>query len=107
VSAPRDLGLQGERTSLAWSRTALAMSVAALVVTRYGVVRHDAALTAAGVLLLVAAAATWPGARRRQVHIADAIREGRSPVSRKAIRGVAALTVGVGAVSIWAILSQR
>jgi len=104
---PGAAGLQVERTSLAWARTALAASIAALIVTRYGVVRHEALLTASGVLLLVCAAAIGAGAQRRQTYIGRSLAAGRSPVSRTALQLVAIVVVLVGLASLWAILALR
>jgi uncharacterized membrane protein YidH (DUF202 family) len=53
----RDPGLQGERTALSWSRTALVIVVNALLSLRSGIVSGEPALVAVGVLLLGAAIA--------------------------------------------------
>lgn len=61
-----DPGLQPERTALSWNRTALAISVNAILSIRSGVVDGEAWLVAAGALLLAAAAAAvLVGIRRR------------------------------------------
>jgi uncharacterized membrane protein YidH (DUF202 family) len=48
---PRDPGLQPERTALAWRRTALAMTVNALLVARTGIASQARPLMLAGGLL--------------------------------------------------------
>jgi hypothetical protein len=79
----------------------------ALIVTRYGVVRHEPLLTASGVLLLVGAAAIGLGARRRHSDIEQALSAGRDPVSPRAMRLLTLVVVIVGAASLWAILALR
>jgi len=100
-------GLQVERTSLAWVRTALSASVVALIVTRYGVVRHETLVTVSGLLLLVGAAAMAMGARRRQDDIGRALDVGRSPVSRRAVRLMTALVLVVSIASLGAVATLR
>jgi uncharacterized membrane protein YidH (DUF202 family) len=100
-------GLQVERTSLAWVRTALAASIVALIVTRYGVVRHEALLTASGVLLLVSAASIGVGAHRRQAAIERGIQDGRSPMNLMAMRLMTLVVIAAGISSISAILTLR
>ena len=104
---PGAAGLQVERTSLAWVRTALAASVVALIVTRYSVVRHAPLLTAGGVLLLVGAAAIGVGARRRQTDIERALAAGRNPSSRTMMRLTSLMVCAAGLSSIWAIFALR
>ena len=63
----RDPGLQGERTALSWTRTALVIAVNALLALRSGLISGEAALTLVGVVLLVAAigAVLYGNIRRR------------------------------------------
>ena len=104
MSDARDAGLQAERTSLAWSRTALTASVAALLVTRGGVVTHQSALTVVGVLLLGIAVATLVAARRRHAAIERALVAGRSPVNRNGMLMLATLVVALAAAVLWSVL---
>ncbi|MFC6354931.1 DUF202 domain-containing protein [Luethyella okanaganae] len=69
ASPARDPGLQPERTALAWSRTALAISVNALLSVRAGLVGGATAFIVVGVLLLAAAAASvvYGNVRRHQL----------------------------------------
>ncbi|HMN84139.1 MAG TPA: DUF202 domain-containing protein [Burkholderiaceae bacterium] len=53
-----DPGLQPQRTALAWSRTALALFINAVVILRAGAVHDDRPITTLGILLLIASAAT-------------------------------------------------
>jgi len=74
VNRQADPGLQPQRTSLAWSRTALAMVVNAVLVLRAGMVESDAGLLLLGGLLVVVsggfvAAGRW---RRRELARPDA-----------------------------------
>jgi uncharacterized membrane protein YidH (DUF202 family) len=64
-----DPGLQAERTALAWSRTALAIAVNAILVLRSGLVSDQPALATAGVVLFAisAAAAAYGMVRRREL----------------------------------------
>jgi uncharacterized membrane protein YidH (DUF202 family) len=98
-------GLQSERTALAWTRTALTAAVAALVVTRFGIVRHDAALTAGGIVLLLGAGAVGLTGRLRHEAIRAAVAERRSPVSLTAIRLLTALVMACAVVAVAAIVS--
>jgi hypothetical protein len=69
VPATGDPGLQPERTALAWTRTALAIAVNALLALRAGLVAGEPALVAVGVLLFAAsgAAVAVGTVRRRQL----------------------------------------
>ena len=99
VSATGDPGLQPERTALAWSRTALALAVNALLSLRAGLVADEPWLVVVGaVLFATSGAAVAIGAvRRRQ------LRGERLVITppRGALVGVAVATVvaSVGGVA--------
>ena len=69
IEATGDPGLQPERTSLSWSRTALAIAVNALLSIRAGFVASEPWLVAIGVLLFAASGAVVAigTVRRRQL----------------------------------------
>ena len=69
VPADGDPGLQPERTALAWTRTALAIAVNALLSIRAGFVAGEPWLVAVGVLLFAASGAVVAigTVRRRQL----------------------------------------
>lgn len=69
VAADGDPGLQPERTALAWTRTALAIAVNALLSMRAGFVAGEPWLVAVGVLLFAASGAVIAigTIRRRQL----------------------------------------
>ena len=99
-------GLQSERTSLSWARTALTASVAALVLTRSGVVHGDTALAVSGLLLLVGAAGVGLAARVRLRDIERAVAAGRSPASRVALALMSAMVAVAGLTALWAVASR-
>lgn len=85
VDAPVDPGLQGERTSLAWTRTGLAIMVNGLLVVRAGWSTDQRALTVLGSLLGCAGLATFfYGAHR----------------GRRILSGICAAQAAVCAVSV-------
>jgi hypothetical protein len=61
----RDPGLQGERTALSWTRTALAIAVNALLALRTGWAAGEPALAVLGAILLLAAGAAVLYGNRR------------------------------------------
>ncbi|GAA1947570.1 hypothetical protein GCM10009717_12400 [Agromyces allii] len=98
---PRDPGLQPERTSLAWSRTGLAIAVNAVLALRSGFSSEQPALAVAGVALFVlAAVAVAHGTvRRRQL---DARHEPvpPSPVVMLGVAATVLLAALAGIISI-------
>lgn len=105
VSSAHDAGLQAERTSLAWNRTALSAAVCALLVVHAGALAHDTALLAVGLVLLAGASATAVTAYRRRTSIPHAIRSGRNPVQARTMRMTAAFSVVVACAVIWSVLA--
>lgn len=98
----RDPGLQPERTALAWSRTALAMLVNALILLRAGIVGGQAVLAGIGLLLLAAAGLTQSVARARRRTLTGPLPLDAAPAS--ALIGIAAGTALCSCGALLAIL---
>lgn len=111
VSEPRptavfDAGLQHERTSLAWERTAISMMVAGLVLSRFAATEGFWILAAAGMAQVVfgAAVLVWSGAHYEELH--GVLRRGTDVVHPGAARWIGVATIaGTGAGLVGAVLA--
>ncbi|TCI99469.1 DUF202 domain-containing protein [Aeromicrobium sp. IC_218] len=70
-----DPGLQPERTTLAWRRTALSMAAAAAVLARVAQARGDHVAAAASAVGGAVAAACWLLAGRRYARVTASLRK--------------------------------
>jgi len=109
-SSVYDTGLQHERTSLAWERTAISMIVAGLVLSRFAATEGRWWLAAAGLAQVGVGAAllVWSGAHYEQLH--GPLRRGTDVVHPSAARWVGAATIagtGAGLVAAVAVVTSR
>lgn len=93
IDATGDPGLQPERTALAWSRTAFAIAVNALLSLRAGIVAGHPWLVAVGVLLFAASGAAVVIGTVRRRHLSG---------DRLVITPPAGALVGVAAATLLA-----
>lgn len=105
-----DAGLQHERTALAWERTAIAMMIAGLVLSRFAAI-HEFWLFAAVGLLQTAFGAgllVWAGSHYEDLH--GPLRDGADVVHPQATRVVGVvtvITVGLGLAMAVAVAVLR
>ena len=100
-----DAGLQHERTSLAWERTAISMMVAGLVLSRFAATEEFWLLAAGGMAQVVFGAAllVWSGVHYEELH--GVLRSGTDVVHPSAARWVGLATiVGTGAGLVAAVV---
>jgi uncharacterized membrane protein YidH (DUF202 family) len=100
-----DTGLQHERTSLAWERTAISMMVAGLLLSRFAAIEAFWLLAAGGMMQVVFGAAllVWSGAHYEDLH--GALRQSVDVVHPSAARWVGLATIaGTGAALIAAVI---
>lgn len=93
-----DSGLQHERTSLAWERTAISMMVAGIVLSRFAATEAFWLLAAGGMAQVTFGAVllVWSGAHYEQLH--GPLRSGDDVVHPSAARWVGVVTItGTGA----------
>ena len=99
-----DTGLQHERTSLAWERTAISVMVAGLVLSRFAATEAFWLLAAGGMLQVVFGAAllVWSGVHYEDLH--GTLRRGADVVHPSATRWVGIATIaGTGAGLVAAV----
>ncbi len=105
-----DAGMQHERTSLAWERTAIAMMVAGLVLSRFAATEALWPLAAAGMLEVTFGAVllVWSGSHYEELH--GTLRRGTGVVHPSAARWVGLVTIagtGAGLVAAVAVTVLR
>lgn len=93
--APWDPGLQPERTTLAWLRTALALSTAGLTLTRIALERSELAVVLAGGCVVISGlvlARSWS----RHLDAVAALRAGRPLGGSLLPAGITTAAVALG-----------
>jgi len=103
----RDPGLQGERTALSWTRTALAVAVNALLALRSGWESGQFALTVVGVLLLLGAGATVAYGSRRGRALAGHTADVPTAAPSGAIAWATAITLAACGAGLASVLIER
>jgi uncharacterized membrane protein YidH (DUF202 family) len=101
-----DTGLQHERTSLAWERTAISVMVAGLVLSRFAATEGFWLLAAGGMAQVTFGAVllVWSGAHYEDLH--GALRSGTDVVHPSAVRWVGLATIaGTGAGLVAALVA--
>lgn len=90
--------LQLERTALAWERTAVAMMVAGILLTRHST-NTLAAMAVTGITQVVLGAGllVWAGMRYEQLH--TPLRRGENPAHPRAVHFVGQATTGFTAIA--------
>ena len=105
-----DTGLQHERTSLAWERTAISMMVAGLLLSRFAATEEFWLLAAGGMVQVVFGAVllVWSGAHYEELH--GTLRRGADVVHPSAVRWVGLATIastGAGLIAAIAVTLTR
>lgn len=100
----RDLGLQPQRTSLAWSRTGLAVLVNAVVVLRTAVNGYDGLLLALGLGLLLASGIVGLFGVERSTALRSGLH--RTGVPRRSIFSVTVVTLTAAVAGILCMLAS-
>lgn len=98
-----DPGLQPERTALAWTRTALAMSLVSMILVRWAWV-YDPWVLSLIVVLAVIALGIHLTQRRRYLDEVDGLLSNSAPVSIGSVLALTAAMLFLGASGVILIL---
>jgi uncharacterized membrane protein YidH (DUF202 family) len=98
----RDPGLQFERTTLAWSRSAFALLANGALILRIGAVGHTRAIEIVGLLVIGAAAALFAFSWQRH----RARTSPRQATPCLLVAGTAALAVSAGVAGLTAVIAD-
>jgi uncharacterized membrane protein YidH (DUF202 family) len=100
-----DLGLQHERTALAWDRTALSFLVVGTLTIRHSGMAPETLPSVAGYLAMaVGALLLWAGTRRYRRREAE-LRHGASPVRPRLVRLTGAAAIGISLASLLLVVT--
>lgn len=101
TAASRDPGLQPERTTLSWTRTAAGLLLNAVLNLRSGYVHDSVPLLALAGALVVAAAAVFSFGRLRRRQLAEHGPEALAdPLAMRAVTAATLLATATGLASI-------
>jgi uncharacterized membrane protein YidH (DUF202 family) len=99
-----DPGLQPQRTTLAWTRTAIGCGGLAALLVRHAVLTGRIIDVIAAVLAITATVSVLILGRRRRDSVTDRISRGQTPVTRPSVVTVAALIALLAVMLIGSIL---
>jgi uncharacterized membrane protein YidH (DUF202 family) len=100
-----DVGLQHERTALAWDRTGLSFLVVGTLTIRHSGMAPETLPSVVGCLAMaVGALLLWAGTRRYQRREAD-LRHGASPVRPRLVRLTGAAAIGISLASLLLVVT--
>lgn len=96
MTRPEPPGVQAQRTSLSWSRTAMSMVVVAVLLGRAGLVEHRPEIAVGAVILLIGSFTMWwTGGKRAR----DGDTEG-APIRRGPVLFTSVLTAAAGTLAV-------
>jgi uncharacterized membrane protein YidH (DUF202 family) len=100
-----DLGLQHERTALAWDRTGLSFLVVGTLTIRHSGMAPETLPSVAGYLAMaVGALLLWAGTRRYRRREAE-LRQGASPVRPRLVRLTGVAAIGISLASLLLVIT--
>jgi uncharacterized membrane protein YidH (DUF202 family) len=99
-----DVGLQAERTRLAWSRTALSTGVNGALLLHSGFSSGSLPGYLPGGSVMLCAVALWLCGMRRYRSVYAAVREGRGVADRALLRAAGLLSVLPGVITLVTVL---
>jgi uncharacterized membrane protein YidH (DUF202 family) len=104
VDAPKDAGLQAERTAMAWQRTALGIGAVSALLLRHA--EGDPLGSAPGVVGLLGALALLVVVESRHLHGRRHVEEGVHPMGARLVRTTAGGTALLALAAVVVVLGE-
>jgi uncharacterized membrane protein YidH (DUF202 family) len=99
-----DVGLQAERTRLAWSRTALSIGAVGALLMHSGLASGSPFGYLPGVFVMFVAVMFWLCGMRRYRMVYAAVRDGRGVADRALVRAAGLLSALPGVITLVTVL---